>query len=71
MLDGNGFLEYRLESCRTKIFFSLRLMKIAIGDFLIGGDLTASAGLPSGAGASGAAITGAMAAGARQPVCCR
>src|SRR5277367_5806306 len=42
------------KSCRTKIFLSLRLTKIAIGDFLIGAALAVSA-----AGVSGAAITGA------------
>src|ERR1700733_5372728 len=49
------------KSCRTKIFFSLRLMKIAMGDFLIGGVLATSAGLAS-AGDSGAAMTGVTAA---------
>src|SRR5580692_8748456 len=50
------------KSCRTKIFFALRLMKIAIGDFLIGVVLATSAGLAS-AGDSGAAMTGVTAAG--------
>src|ERR1700729_3377963 len=47
------------KSCRTKIFFSFRLTKIAIGDFLIGAALAASAAGADGAGVSGAAITGA------------
>src|SRR5580704_9114574 len=45
------------KSCRTKILRSLRLMKIAIGVFLIGAALAVSAGFASGI--SGAAITGA------------